>query len=41
MSKQFPWYKSYPEFVPQTVDENKYKSLAQVFEDVVEKKAKR
>jgi long-chain acyl-CoA synthetase len=37
MSKQFPWYKSYPEFVPQTVDENKYKSLAQVFEDVVEK----
>ena len=37
MSKQFPWYKSYPEFVPQTIDENKYKSLAQVFEDVVEK----
>ena len=37
MSKQFPWYRSYPEFVPQTIDENKYKSLAQVFEDVVEK----
>jgi long-chain acyl-CoA synthetase len=35
MSKQFPWFKSYPDFVPQTIDENKYKSLAQVFEDVV------
>ncbi|MDG1046346.1 MAG: AMP-binding protein [Bacteroidia bacterium] len=37
MSKQFPWFKSYPDFVPQTVDENKYKSLAHVFEDVVKK----
>ena len=35
MSNQFPWFKSYPDFVPQTIDENKYKSLAQVFEDVV------
>ena len=35
MSKQLPWLKSYPDFVPQTIDENKYKSLAQVFEDVV------
>ena len=37
MSKQFTWFKSYPDFVPQTVDENKYKSLAHVFEDVVKK----
>ena len=37
MSKQFPWFKSYPDFVPQTVDENKYKSLAHVFENVVKK----
>ena len=37
MSNQFPWFKSYPDFVPQTIDENKYKSLAQVFEDVVKK----
>ncbi|MDG2041370.1 MAG: AMP-binding protein [Bacteroidia bacterium] len=37
MSKQFPWFKSYPDFVPQTVDENKYKSLANVFENVVKK----
>jgi long-chain acyl-CoA synthetase len=37
MSKQFTWFKSYPDFVPQTVDENKYKSLANVFEDVVKK----
>ena len=37
MSKQFTWFKSYPNFVPQTVDENKYKSLAHVFEDVVKK----
>ena len=37
MSKQFTWFKSYPDFVPQTVDEYKYKSLAHVFEDVVKK----
>ncbi len=35
MSEQYNWFKSYPEFVPQTVDENKYASLAHVFEDVV------
>ena len=35
MSEQYNWFKSYPEFVPQTIDENKYASLAHVFEDVV------
>lgn len=37
MSEQFPWFKSYPDFVPQTVDNNKYKSLAAIFDDVVAK----
>ena len=37
MAEQFPWYKSYPTNVPKTIDVNKYKSLANVFDDVVEK----
>lgn len=37
MSEQFKWLKSYPNFVPHTVDEKKYKSLAHVFDDVVKK----
>ena len=37
MSEQFKWLKSYPNFVPDTVDEKKYKSLAHVFDDVVKK----
>jgi long-chain acyl-CoA synthetase len=35
MSEQHAWFKSYPAFVPQTVDNNKYESLAKVFDDVV------
>jgi len=35
MSEQHAWFKSYPEYVPQTVDNNKYKSLANIFDDVV------
>jgi long-chain acyl-CoA synthetase len=35
MSEQHAWFKSYPAFVPQTVNNNKYESLAKVFDDVV------
>ena len=37
MAEQFPWFQSYPDFVPQTVDNNKYESLAAVFDNVVAK----
>ncbi|MDB9882924.1 AMP-binding protein [Bacteroidia bacterium] len=35
MFQQHPWLNSYPEIVPQQVDNNKYESLAKVFDDVV------
>ena len=35
MSEQHAWFKSYPDHVPHTVDNNKYESLAKVFDDVV------
>lgn len=35
MSEQHAWLKSYPENVPHTVDNNKYISLAHVFDDAV------
>ncbi|MGB1038422.1 MAG: AMP-binding protein [Bacteroidia bacterium] len=37
MSEQHAWFKSYPENVPHTVDNDKYKSLASVFDDVVDR----
>lgn len=35
--KDFPWFKSYPEFVPQQVDVNRYKNLVEVFDESVQK----
>lgn len=37
MTENFIWYKSYPEQVPQMIDENKYKSLIHVFDNAVAK----
>lgn len=35
MNEQYAWLSSYPENVPKSVDNNKYTSLAQIFDDVV------
>ncbi len=35
MNEEFPWFKSYPSFVPHTIDEKKYASLIDILDKAV------
>jgi len=37
MTENYPWLKSYPDFVPHTIDEKKYSSIIDIFDKAVSK----